>query len=213
MFKDRTEAGQELAKALSDYAGRDDVVVLGLPRGGMPVAREVADALDAPLDTFVVRKLGVPGHEELAMGAVASGGVRVMNRHTVKELNISEDAVERVAQREQQELRDRESRYREGAEPVDVSGRTVLLVDDGLATGASMRAAVQAVRERGPAGVVVAVPVAPPETCHDMRKEADACICVETPESFGGVGGWYEDFAQVTDDEVRDILSEARSAR
>jgi predicted phosphoribosyltransferase len=205
-FRDRTEAGRLLAERLGAYAGCPDVLVLGLPRGGVPVAREVARALGAPLDVFLVRKLGVPGHEELAMGALASGGVCVLNDEAVRELRIPRRIIEAVASRELRELRRRERAYRGGRPAPDVRGRTVILVDDGLATGATMRAAVAALRRLGPARIVVAVPVAPPSTCRDLCDEADECVCIITPEPFQAVGLWYEDFSQTTDDEVRTLL-------
>ena len=205
-FEDRTSAGRQLAAALSDYSGRDDVVALGLPRGGVPVAREVAAALDAPLDVFLVRKLGVPGHEELAMGAIASGGARVMNPHVVRQLGIDEATIARVAEAERAELERRERVYRNERAPAPIQGRIAILIDDGLATGASMRAAVSAVRSLEPTEAVVAVPVAPPETCALMEQEADRAVCVEMPEPFGGVGRWYRQFEQLTDAQVQEIL-------
>ncbi|MBI3973051.1 MAG: phosphoribosyltransferase [Chloroflexi bacterium] len=210
-FRDRYEAGRVLAEALSEYAGRQDVTVLALPRGGVPVAYEVARALQAPLDVFLVRKLGVPGQEELAMGAIATGGVRVLNDDVVQALRIPDDVLDRVAARESQELARREVAYRGDRPLPDVRDRTVILVDDGLATGSTMRAAAAAVRRLGPAQVVVAVPVASRDTCEDFRHEVDKIVCAATPEPFFGVGLWYEDFSQTTDDEVRDLL--ARAAR
>jgi putative phosphoribosyl transferase len=211
-FADRAAAGRELAQRLERYADRDDAVVLGLARGGMPVAFEVARALSLPLDVFVVRKLGVPGHEELAMGALASGGVRVVNRDVVAVAGLSSDDIDAVAAREHAELERRDSAYRAGRPPVDVAGRVAILVDDGLATGSSMRAAVQALRQRDVAEVVVAVPVAPPETCAELESEADAVVCARTPQPFRAVGRWYEDFTQTTDDEVRALVAEAQAA-
>lgn len=210
MFRDRREAGQLLATALSRYAGRPDVVVLALPRGGVPVAYEVAQALGAPLDVFLVRKLGVPGHEELAMGAVATPGVRVLNEEVVRGLGIPARMIEAVAAREQAELARRERLYRGDRPPVDVHGRTVILVDDGLATGASIHAAIQALRQRQPARIVVAVPVAAPDRCEALKDQVDDVVCAVTPEPFHAVGLWYDDFSQTTDDEVRELL--ARSA-
>jgi predicted phosphoribosyltransferase len=210
-YQNRSEAGQILAARLTTYAGRQDVLVLALPRGGVPVAFEVASALRTPLDVFLVRKLGVPGQEELAMGAIASGGIRVLNADVLRTLRIPPDAVEAVAAREQRELARREHLYRDGRAAPDVSGRTVILVDDGLATGSSMRAAVAALRQERPAALVVAVPVASPDTCAALGREVDEIICVETPEPFYGVGVWYMDFAQTTDAEVYDLL--ARAAR
>ena len=205
-FRDRSEAGQLLAERLIAYAGRPDILVLALPRGGVPVAYEVARALGAPLDIFVVRKLGIPGHEELAMGAIASGGVRVLNDDVVQALHIPERVIEAVAARELRELERRERAYRGDRPAPDVRDRTVILVDDGLATGSTMRAAVAALRRLGPARIVVAVPTAAPSTCEEFRREADECICQITPEPFHAVGLWYQDFSQTTDDEVRDLL-------
>jgi predicted phosphoribosyltransferase len=210
LFRDRAEAGRALAQKLRAYAGRDDVVVLGLPRGGVPVALEVARALDAPLDVFLVRKLGVPGHEELAMGAIASGGVRVLSEDVVRHLNLSPRAIEAVAFAEQRELQRREREYRGDEPPPDVRGKTVILVDDGLATGATMRAAVAALRRQGPARIVVAVPVAAASTCEELRDIADEVVCALTPEPFFAVGQWYHDFSQTTDEEVRELRRRAR---
>jgi len=209
-FRDRAEAGQQLAALLAAYAHRPDLLVLALPRGGVPVAYEVARALDAPLDVFLVRKLGVPGHEELAMGAIASGGVRVLNDDVVESLRIPLSIVDQVTEREQEELQRRERAYRGDRPPPDVRGRTVILVDDGLATGSTMRAAAAAVRRQQPARVVVAVPVAAASTCDALRTEVDEVACVLTPEPFYAVGIWYEDFSQTTDDEVRDLLARAQ---
>ena len=206
-FRDRSEAGRLLAAKLAAYANRPDVLVLALPRGGVPVAYEVARALNAPLDVFVVRKLGVPGHEELAMGAVATGGVRVLNEQVVDGLRIPDYVIDAVAAQEQQELARRERLYRGGRPPPDVRGRTVILVDDGLATGATMHAAIKALRQLQPARIVVAVPTAAPETCEALRAEVDEVICAITPEPFHAVGLWYEDFSQTTDEEVRDLLA------
>jgi putative phosphoribosyl transferase len=209
MFQDRREAGQALAKELSDYADREDVVVLGLPRGGVPVAFEVSEALDVPLDVFVVRKLGLPRNPELAMGAIASGGVRVMNDEVLRRSSVSDEEIEAVVEEERDKLEAREKIYR-GARPrVDLEGKTVLLVDDGLATGATMRAAVSALREHDPAKVVVTVPTAPPETCSEFEDRVDEILCLETPRSFMGVGGSYRDFSQTTNEEVRDLLERA----
>ena len=206
-FKDRSDAGQYLAKDLKDYASRPDVVVLGLPRGGVPVAAEIARALDADLDVFVVRKLGVPMYPELAMGAIASGGVRVLNEEVIHQLSITPEMIDAVAAEEETELRRREQDYRGDRLPLDVRGRTVILVDDGLATGASMRAAVQAVRQLSPSNVIVAVPVGAPETCKQLEATADQVVCGRTPKDFRAVGAWYEDFSQTTDEEVRTLLS------
>lgn len=209
IFKDRRDAGQKLATELSAFAGRSDVVVLALPRGGVPVAFEVALALGAPLDIFIVRKLGLPGHEELAIGAIASGGVRVLNNDIVQTLRIPERVIDGVAQRELQELERRERAYRGDRPMPDVRDRTVILIDDGLATGASMRAAVAGLRALHPAQIVVAVPTAAPETCAALEREVDQIVCAMTPEPFYGVGRWYEDFSQTTDEEVRMFLEEA----
>jgi predicted phosphoribosyltransferase len=206
-FADRRDAGRRLADELIQYAGQSDVVVLGLPRGGVPVAYEVAGALGAPLDVFVVRKLGVPGHEELAMGAIASGGVRVLNQDVVAATGVDPDEVERVAARELETLTGQERVYRGERRPVDVADRTAILVDDGLATGATMRAAITAVRERGASRIVVAVPTAPRETCEALRPEVDEVVCATTPDPFMAVGLWYADFSPVSDDEVRMLLA------
>ena len=210
-FHDRTEAGQLLAGKLAAYTNRADVIVLGFPRGGVPVAYEIARALNAPLDVFLVRKLGVPGHEEFAMGAIGTGGVRVLNDQTVRALRISDQVIEAVAVKEQRELDRRARLYRGDRPPPDLRGKTVILVDDGLATGATMLAAVNALRQQQAGRIVVAVPIAPPETCEPLRAEVDDIICAVTPEPFYAVGCWYEDFSQSTDEEVRDLL--ARSAR
>src|SRR5215213_5984229 len=202
-FDDRQDGGRRLANALRRYAGREDVIVLGLPRGGVPVAAEVARALGAPLDVFLVRKLGVPGREELAFGAIASGGARVLNRDVVATLGIDERTIEEVAAREQAELERRAEAYRGTAEPPDVRGRTAILVDDGLATGASMRAAVEALRGLVPERVVVAVPAAARQTRDDLAREVDEVVCLLTPEPFFAVGMWYRDFSETTDDDVR----------
>jgi len=208
-FRDRTEAGRFLAERLAQYSDRPDVLVLALPRGGVPVAFEVARSLGAPLDVFLVRKLGVPGHEELAMGAIASGGARVLNRDVVRGLQITDEVIDAVAAREGQELRRREHDYRDDRPAADVRGKVVILIDDGLATGSTMRSAVVALRRQGPARLVVAVPIAAPSTCEEFRAEVDEVICVRTPEPFYAVGVWYEDFSQTTDDEVRDLLTRA----
>lgn len=210
-YRDRTEAGKYLATKLSGYANRDDVLVLALPRGGVPVAFEVAKALHAPLDTFLVRKLGVPGHEELAMGAIATGGVRILNRDVVDYLGIPNEAIERVAAAELQELERRVRAYRGDRPEPDVRGKTVILVDDGLATGSTMRAAAMALRRQRPNRIVVAVPVSARQTCDEYRMGVDEIVCARTPEPFFGVGQWYRDFSQTTDEEVRDLLEEARA--
>ena len=209
LFKDRRDAGKQLAQELLAYAGRSDVIVLALPRGGVPVAYEVARALNAPLDIFIVRKLGLPGHEELAIGAIASGGIRVLNHDIVQVLKISQNIIDKVTRRELEELERREQAYRGERPPYNVRHRTVILIDDGLATGASMRAAVAALRAQNPSRIVVAVPTAAPETCEAFQPEVDEIICAMTPEPFYGVGHWYEDFSQTTDDEVRALLEEA----
>lgn len=205
-YRDRRDAGRVLADRLAEYAGRPDVVVLALPRGGVPVAYEVARALGAPLDVFLVRKLGVPGHEELAMGAIASGGVVLLNPDVVEKLRIPREDIERVAEEESRELGRRERAYRDGRPAPEVRDRTVILIDDGLATGASMRAAVAALRRLGPAKIVVAVPIAAPSTCEEFHHEVDEVVCARTPEPFYAVGLWYHDFSQTTDDEVRELL-------
>lgn len=213
VFKDRREAGRVLANRLTAYAGRPDVLVLALPRGGVPVAFEVAEALDAPLDVFLVRKLGLPGQEELAMGAIASGGVRVLNDYVVQALQIPKEVIDAIAAREQDELERRERAYRGNRPPPDVRGRTVILVDDGLATGATMRAAVAALRQERAGRIVVAVPVASPDVCAELGREVDEIVCLETPEPFYAVGYWYQDFSPTTDEEVRDLLERARQQR
>ena len=208
-FQDRTEAGKILAGLLQSYAHRADVRVLALPRGGVPVAFEVAQALHAPLDVFVVRKLGVPGHEELAMGAIASGGVQVLNEDVVAQLGLSTAAIEAVAVRERRELQRRERLYRNQRPAPGVRGCTVILVDDGIATGATMRAAIRALRQLQAGRIVVAAPTMAWSTAQEMRAEADDCVAVMTPTEFYGVGQWYEDFSQTTDQEVRDLLAVA----
>lgn len=208
-YRNRREAGQVLATQLIKYANRQDVLVLALPRGGVPVAYEVAKALHAPLDVFLVRKLGVPGHEELAMGAIATGGIRVLNENVIHSLGIPDKLIEAVTEREQRELERREHLYRDDRPAPDVRGCTVILIDDGLATGATMRAAVRALREQQPTHIVVAVPVAAPVVCEEFRAEADDVVCAKTPEPFYGVGYWYEDFAQTSDQEVHDMLEQA----
>jgi predicted phosphoribosyltransferase len=212
-FRDRHDAGRAVARMLAPYAGRPDVLVLALPRGGVPVAYEVARALGAPLDVFLVRKLGVPGHEELAMGAIASGGVRVVNEAVVSSLRVPDAAIERVAAEEGRELERRERAYRDGRPAPPLDGREVILVDDGLATGSSMRAAAAAARAQGPRRIVVAVPVAAAETCRDLAREVDEVVCAVTPEPFYAVGMWYDDFDQTTDGEVRDLLARAERER
>jgi predicted phosphoribosyltransferase len=210
-FTNRAEAGRLLAAKLHGFANRPDVVVLALPRGGVPVAYEVARALKAPLDVFLVRKLGVPGHEELAMGAIATGNVRVLNESVIDYLGIPDDAIERVALSEQPELKRREDLYRGALKPIEVRGQTVIVVDDGLATGSTMRAAVKALKRLGPAGIVVAVPVAASDVCESFKEDlGSTCVCVMSPEPLQGVGLWYEDFSQTTDEEVCYLLRRSR---
>lgn len=209
-FHDRADAGRQLAAKLLKYSQRPDTLVLGLPRGGVPVAFEVARALDAPLDVFLVRKLGLPGHEELAMGAIASGGVRVLNEEVVREFGIPHDVIERVTAQELLELERRDREYRGGRPRPEIEGRTVMIVDDGLATGSTMRAAVAALRRLNPAWIVVAAPVAAPSTCRELQREADEVVCAETPAYFFAVGAWYEDFGQTTDEEIRELLAKAK---
>jgi predicted phosphoribosyltransferase len=208
-FRDRRQAGMVLAGRLQHLAGISDLVVLALPRGGVPVAHEVARSLGAPMDVFVVRKLGLPGHPELAMGAIASGGVCVMNEEVITMFRPSAAVIEAVARAELTELERRERAYRDGREPLPVEGRTVVLVDDGLATGSTMRAAVLAVRRLRPARVMVAAPVGARQTCEALRGIADEVVCAQTPEPFSAVGPWYVDFSQTTDEEVRQLLSAA----
>jgi predicted phosphoribosyltransferase len=212
-FIDRADAGRQLAARLTEYAARSDVVVLGLPRGGVPVAYEVAEGLSAPLDVFVVRKLGVPGQPELAMGAIAAGGVEVLSRDLIRELGIPTALVERVAARERLELDRRDALYRGGRQAAQVADRTVILVDDGLATGSTMEAALLALRQQRPARLVVAVPVGARDSCDRLRRFADDVVCVRAPEPFNAVGLWYEAFDQTTDDEVAALLAKASSAR
>lgn len=210
-FANRISGGRALAKKLHDYADRSDVTVLALPRGGVPVAYEVARSLNAPLDVFLVRKLGVPGYEELAMGAIATGGVVVLNESVVRYLDISNRVIDLVAKEEQRELDRREKAYRGASPPLDVNGRTVILVDDGLATGSTMRAAVKALKNLGPAKIIVAAPVASRETCESFNADVDStCVCVMNPEPFQGVGLWYRDFSQTTDEEVCYLLKHAK---
>jgi putative phosphoribosyl transferase len=210
-FRDRTEAGRLLAQKLREYANRDDVVVLALPRGGVPVGFEVARALNAPLDVFVVRKLGLPGHEEVAMGAIASGGVRVLNADVVDGVGIPGELIDLITEKEERELERREREYRDDRPAVDLRGRTVILVDDGLATGSSMRVAALALRKKQPAQIIVAVPVGSPETCAEFEAIVDKVVCAATPQPFWAVGQWYRDFSQTTDEEVRDLLRRAAS--
>jgi putative phosphoribosyl transferase len=208
-FPNRAEAGRFLATKLSKYSGGDDVIVLGLPRGGVPVAYEVARALRVPLDVFIVRKLGVPGFEELAVGAIASGGVRVLNEDVARALPNADEIIEAVTKRETAEVERREQKYRDGRPAPEIQGKTAILIDDGLATGATMRAAVKALRQRGVAKIVVAVPVGPPDTCREFEDEADEVVCASAPEFFQAVGQYYEDFSQTSDEEVRKLLASA----
>jgi len=208
-IKDRTEAGRALGEALKSYRGRDDVVVLGLPRGGVPVACEVAESLGAQVDLMVVRKLGTPGHSELAMGAIASGGVRVLNQNVILSLHIQDKVIDEVASREMRELERRERAYRGDRARPDVERKCVILVDDGVATGATMRAAISALRRQKPARIVVAIPLAPADTVEVLRGEADEVVCPETPEPFWAIGQWYVEFPQLSDDEVRERLAKA----
>jgi predicted phosphoribosyltransferase len=210
IYRNRSEAGKYLAAQLTTYIDRNDVVVLALPRGGVPVGFEVAQVLRAPLDIFLVRKLGVPGHEELAMGAVSTGGVRVLNHDVVDYLHIPTSVIDAVAKSELRELTRRERTYRGNRPEPDLLGNTVILVDDGLATGSTMRAAAEALRQQNPERIVVAVPVSEPQTCDEYRMGVDEIICAMTPEPFLGVGQWYEDFSQTTDEEVCDLLKKAR---
>jgi putative phosphoribosyl transferase len=211
-FLDRRDAGQRLARELGAFANRPDVIVLGLPRGGVPVAHEVAEALRVPLDVFVVRKLGMPGHEEHAIGAIASGGVRILDDYAIRYGGVSEDQLRRVTAREQAELERREKAYRGTRSFPDLRGKTVILVDDGLATGSTMRAAVSALRQEGPSRVVVAVPVGASNTCDSLRGLADDVVCAITPEPFYAVGLWYADFSETTDEEIHELLAHARAA-
>jgi putative phosphoribosyl transferase len=208
-FKDRRDAGRKLAQKLATYAGQPNVLVLALPRGGVPVGYEVALALNAPLDIFIVRKLGLPGREELAIGAIASGDVRVLNRDVIRMLSVPDEVINFVAKRELQELQRRENLYRKDRPYPELRERTVILIDDGLATGASMRAAIAGLRAQHPTRIVIAVPAGAPDVCDAFRREVDEIVCAVTPEPFYGVGRWYEDFSQVTDEEVRILLEEA----
>jgi putative phosphoribosyl transferase len=209
IFKNRADAGRKLAARLTRYADRGDVLVLALPRGGVPVAYEVAKELKAPLDIFLVRKLGVPGHEELAMGAIASGGVRVINEELVNYLGIPDEVIDAIAAVEQRELERRAVAYRDDRPQPEVTDRIAILIDDGLATGSTMRAAAASLRLQKPRRIVVAVPVSSPETCDEFRREVDEIVCGVTPQHFQGVGLWYDDFSQTSDEEVRDLLKRA----
>jgi putative phosphoribosyl transferase len=208
-FANRQEAGRRLAEALEKYAGRDDVVVLALPRGGVPVAFEVARHLRVSLDVFIVRKLGVPGFEELALGAIASGGMRVLNEEVVRALPDAPELIEAVTARELAEVERRERAYRDGRPAPELRGRVIILIDDGIATGATMKAAIAALRQRGAAKIVVAVPVGAAETCRELQEEVDEAICLMAPEWFRAVGQFYEEFGQVSDEEVRELLARA----
>jgi putative phosphoribosyl transferase len=208
-FKNRSEAGQLLAGALDHYRDRPDALVLALPRGGVPVGYEIAKTLHLPLDVFIVRKLGVPGEEELAMGAIASGGVRSLNKSVIEQLGIPESIIDSVSDREARELERRELLYRGDKPPINVSNRVVILVDDGLATGSTMKAAVAALRRQNPSRIVVAVPTAPPDACDEIRPNADELVCAVTPEPFFSVGLWYEHFDQTSDAEVTELLHRA----
>ncbi len=209
-FHNRRDAGKKLAEKLTHYAGRPDVLVLALPRGGVPVAYEVCRRLNVPMDIFIVRKLGLPGREELAIGAIATGEVRVLNEDVIRMLNIPEEVIRFVSRKELEELKRREQSYRGDRPRPDVRDRTVILIDDGLATGASMRAAVKGLRAQHPARIVIAVPAAAAEICEAFRHEVDEIVCAMTPEPFQGVGRWYEDFSQTTDDEVQALLEESK---
>jgi putative phosphoribosyl transferase len=213
IFKNRQEAGQKLASCLGKYTNRESVIVLGVPRGGVPIAFEVAKALNQPLDVFVLRKLGVPGHEELAFGAIGSGGVRVLDREVVDAVGLSDFVIEYVTRAEGAELARREQIYRGGQPPLDVRGKMVILVDDGIATGSSLRAGVRALRQMQPAEIVIAAPVAPQSTIDRLRSEVDDVVCVDVPEEFHGVGQFYRDFSQVSDEEVNELLNSASRAR
>lgn len=210
LYRDRRAAGLALAAALSKYAREPWLLVLALPRGGVPIGFEVARALDAPLDVFVVRKLGVPGHEEYAMGALASGGARVLRDDVISELKISATTIEAIVAKEQRELHRRERVYRGHLPPLDVKAQTVILVDDGLATGSTMRAAIAGLKQLTPRRIVIGVPVAAPETCQELSREVDDMVCAATPRPFHSVGRWYEDFSQTTDQEVRELLAARR---
>lgn len=208
-FRDRIEAGHMLAQRLQAYRNGPDVLVLGLPRGGVPVAYEAARELNVPLDVFIVRKLGVPGHEELAMGAIATGGVRVLHQAIIRELGIPQETIDRVTESEAKELERRQHLYRSDKPLPAVQGRVVIIIDDGLATGSTMKAAVAALRQQHPKRLVVAVPTAPAETCQELRQMADEVVCLVSPEPFYAVGGSYVDFRQTTDEEVRDLIKRA----
>jgi putative phosphoribosyl transferase len=212
-FQDRYEAGRVLAAKLGHHAGDPSLAVLGLPHGGVPVAYEVAKALQASLDVFLIHKLGVPDYEDLAMGTIASGGVRAFNHETIHRLGLSGSIIEAIAQERQKELQQREEFYRNGREPTPLEGRTILMVDDGLATGSSMNAAVRALRQRRPKAIIVAVPVGSTDTCNQLRNEADEVVCAMTPEPFYSIGVWYSDFMPVPDEEIRRLLNRAADER
>ncbi len=210
LYKNRRGAGKELASSLTEYARQDDVIIVALPRGGVPVAYEIADILNVPLDVLLVRKLGVPGHEEFAMGAIAWGNVQIINQDTVQQLGISKEAIQQVIDKETQDLHRRNRLYRNDQPLPQIKGNRVIVVDDGLATGATMKAAISALRQLGANEIVVAVPVASPSTCRELGKIANKVICLRTPEPFYGVGQWYQDFSQTTDQEVENLLSHAK---
>ena len=209
IFDDRVDAGRKLAEKLRAYANRDDVIVLGIPRGGVPVAFVVAESLNAPLDVFLSRKLGVPGQEELAFGAVATGGVRVLDQELIEAVGVSKAEIEEITRKVRAELERRERIFRGDRPPLDVKGKVAILIDDGIATGSSMRAAINALRQHNPARIVVAIPVAPLSTCRRLRSEVDEVVCVDTPESFYAIGQFYADFSQVADDEVTSLIHRA----
>ena len=213
LFKDRTEGGQKLGQKLKAYSNREDVMVIGLPRGGVPVAFEVAKTLNVSLDVFLVRKLGVPGNEEFAMGAIASGGVRILNQQIIKSRHISTEAIACIAAQEQRELERREDAYRGNCPPLNLSDRTIILVDDGLATGATMNAAAIAIRQQAPKQIIAAVPVSAPEVCNKFQVKVDEIICAETPKPFKSVGFYYRNFSQTTDDRVQDLLQIAAEGK
>lgn len=213
LFADRKDAGEKLAQKLSEYTSADNVVVLGLPRGGVPVAYEVAKAIRSPMDIFLVRKLGVPGQEELAMGAIASGGVRVLNDSLIDQLSITDKMLASVAAQEQQELERRERVYRGDNPHVELTDKKAILVDDGIATGASMKAAIEALRAHKPEKIIVAVPVSPPDTYMEIKEQVDEIVCIDTPQPFYGVGMWYDDFSQTTDEEVKEYMNQANNLK
>lgn len=211
LFKDRIDAGEQLAEELTEYKHKKDVIVLGLPRGGIPVAYKVAEELDAPLDVFIVRKLGVPGHKELAMGAIASGDIRVLNERIVNSLGISNKSIASVAAQEERELERRQNEYRGDRPMPELSDKIILLIDDGIATGATMRAAIEAINSKNPKKLVVAVPTAAHDTCESLKEKVDKLICLKTPQPFFGVGRWYQHFGQTTDEEVKKFLDKSEN--